>query len=48
VGRAHLTTAGSKAPAVFVFLEVRLGRAVRPGMPRLKQELELAAPKNRR
>jgi len=39
VGRAHLTTAGSKAPAVF-FLEVRFGRAIRPGIAAFKARIE--------
>jgi hypothetical protein len=37
VGRAHLTTAGSKAPAVFVFLEVRFVRAIRGEIAAFKE-----------
>jgi hypothetical protein len=40
VGRAHLTTAGSKAPAVFVFLEVCFVHAIRGEIAAFKARIE--------
>ena len=39
MGRAHLTTAGSKAPAVFVFLELCFVRAIRGGIATFKARI---------